>query len=108
MTWTNTGTQPHSATSTVSETNPVTFDSGFSIPASRTASLSTQPGTYDYFCVSHPFMRGKVIVDPNAPAPAPGGIARERRSKRNSGVRGDPWVSYPDPDVIIRARRRPT
>jgi quinohemoprotein ethanol dehydrogenase len=70
VTWTNTGAQPHTATSTVSETNPVTFDSGILDPGQSFSFRFDTPGTYDYFCTVHPFMRGKVIVDPNAPAPA--------------------------------------
>jgi alcohol dehydrogenase (cytochrome c) len=70
VTWTNTGAQPHSATSTVSETNPVTFDSDILDPGQSYSFTFEKPGTYDYFCVPHPFMRGKVIVDPNAPKPA--------------------------------------
>jgi quinohemoprotein ethanol dehydrogenase len=71
VTWTNTGAQPHSATSTVSETNPIQFDSGILNPGDSYSFTFDTPGTYDYFCVPHPFMRGKVIVDPNAEAPAP-------------------------------------
>ncbi len=70
VTWTNTGAQPHSATSTVSETNPVKFDSGILEPGASYSFTFDKAGTYDYFCVPHPFMRGKVIVDPNAPKPA--------------------------------------
>ncbi|MFN8594511.1 MAG: PQQ-dependent dehydrogenase, methanol/ethanol family [Thermomicrobiales bacterium] len=80
VTWTNTGAQPHSATSTVSETNPVSFDSGILNPGQSFSFTFDKPGTYDYFCVPHPFMRGKVIVDPNAPKPtsqATGGAPNE-------------------------------
>jgi amicyanin len=70
VTWTNTGAQPHSATSTVTETNPTKFDSGIMTHGQSYSFTFTKPGTYDYFCVPHPFMRGKVIVDPNAPKPA--------------------------------------
>jgi amicyanin len=70
VTWTNTGSQPHSATSTVSESNPTKFDSGILNPGQSYSFKFEKAGTYDYFCVPHPFMRGKVIVDPNAPAPS--------------------------------------
>jgi alcohol dehydrogenase (cytochrome c) len=71
VTWTNDGAQPHSATSTVSESNAVKFDSGILNPGQTYSFTFDQAGTYDYFCIVHPFMRGKVIVDPNAPKPAP-------------------------------------
>jgi plastocyanin len=29
----------------------------------------TDPGVYWYFCRPHPFMRGTITIDPNAPAP---------------------------------------
>jgi alcohol dehydrogenase (cytochrome c) len=69
VTWTNDGAQPHSATSTVSESNAVKFDSGILNPGQKFSFTLDKPGTYDYFCIVHPFMRGKVIVDPNAPKP---------------------------------------
>ena len=47
------------------------FDSGILNPGQSYSFTFDHAGTYDYFCVPHPFMRGKVIVDPNAPAPAP-------------------------------------
>jgi quinohemoprotein ethanol dehydrogenase len=81
VTWTNTGAQPHSATSTVSETNPTKFDSGIMTPGQSYSYTFTKPGTYDYFCVPHPFMRGKVIVDPNAPKP----VANQAASPIPSG-----------------------
>jgi alcohol dehydrogenase (cytochrome c) len=71
VTWTNDGAQPHSATSTVSETNAVKFDSGILNPGQSYSFSFEKAGTYDYFCVVHPFMRGKVIVDQNAPKPEP-------------------------------------
>jgi alcohol dehydrogenase (cytochrome c) len=66
VTWTNVGDQPHSATSAAI---PKVWDTGI-LTKGQTASFTfTQEGTFDYFCIPHPFMRGKVIVNRNAPQP---------------------------------------
>ncbi len=49
VTWTNTGQQPHSATSTVSETNPNTLDTGILLNGQSASVTFDKPGTYDYF-----------------------------------------------------------
>jgi quinohemoprotein ethanol dehydrogenase len=65
VTWTNEGPTVHTATADAGQ-----FDSGI-LEAGQSYSFTFDtPGSYDYFCVPHPFMRGKVIVDVNAPMPA--------------------------------------
>ena len=66
VTWTNTGAQPHSATSAA---NPKVWDTGILSPGQTASFTFNDEGSFDYFCIPHPFMRGKVIVDHNAPAP---------------------------------------
>jgi amicyanin len=68
VTWTNTGEQPHTVTSLSTSTEE--FDSGIMNHGQTYSHTFQQAGTYDYFCTVHPFMRGKVIVDANAPQPA--------------------------------------
>ena len=70
VTWTNAGDIAHTVTSTPGEADAVKFDSDLLQPGKSYSFTFTKPGTYDYFCEPHPFMRGIVIVDPNAPAPA--------------------------------------
>lgn len=70
VTWTNTGQQPHSATSAA---NPQAFDTGVLPPGGTASQTFNDEGSFDYYCIPHPFMRGKVIVDKNAPAPVEGG-----------------------------------
>jgi amicyanin len=70
VTWTNAGDIAHTVTSTPGEAAAVKFDSNLLQPGKSYSFTFTKPGTYDYFCEPHPFMRGIVIVDPNAPAPA--------------------------------------
>jgi plastocyanin len=38
------------------------FDSGLIQPGGRWSHTFTQPGTYDFTCTPHPFMKGVVIV----------------------------------------------
>ena len=45
VTWSNTGSQPHSATSTVSESNPTKFDSGILNPGQSYSYTFEKPGT---------------------------------------------------------------
>jgi plastocyanin len=66
VTWTNVGTQPHSATSLA---NPRIWDTGILTTGQSASFTFTQEGWFDYFCIPHPFMRGTVIVNRNAPQP---------------------------------------
>jgi quinohemoprotein ethanol dehydrogenase len=65
ITWTNTGPTVHTTTSD----NGV-WDSGDMNVGDSFSFTFTDPGVYWYFCRPHPFMRGTITIDPNAPAPA--------------------------------------
>ncbi|MCA1644117.1 MAG: PQQ-dependent dehydrogenase, methanol/ethanol family [Chloroflexi bacterium] len=65
ITWTNTGDLTHTVTS-----DDIVFDSGDLAPGQTFSFTFDQPGTYWYFCRPHPFMRGRIVVAANAPAPA--------------------------------------
>jgi len=67
VTWTNDGPTVHTATADAG-----LFDSGILEAGESYSFTFDEPGSYDYFCVPHPFMRGKVIVDANAPPPSTG------------------------------------
>jgi plastocyanin len=57
--WVNRDDVPHTVTSTA---KPKAFDSG-ALDGEESFTFTFQtPGTYDYFCVLHPHMTGKVIV----------------------------------------------
>ena len=68
VTWTNTGTQPHTATAYSNSFNTGVLSHGQS--ASHTF---TTPGTFTYFCQVHPFMHGTIVVlaSTTTTAPAP-------------------------------------
>jgi quinohemoprotein ethanol dehydrogenase len=69
ITWTNQGPTVHTTTSD----NQV-WDSG-DLAVGQSFSFTFQdPGVYWYFCRPHPWMRGTITVDPNAPAPQGGAI----------------------------------
>ncbi|HEY3063942.1 MAG TPA: PQQ-dependent dehydrogenase, methanol/ethanol family [Chloroflexota bacterium] len=64
ITWTNTGPTVHTTTS-----DNTVWDSGDMNVGDTFSFTFTDPGVYWYFCRPHPFMRGTITIDPNAPAP---------------------------------------
>ena len=101
ITWTNTGTSPHDATSTDGSWQTPLLSSGGS--ASVTFSI---PGTFDYTCVLHPWMKGTVVVTPavSAPAPAP---APTNPSPPENAVVSVPLPAPSTPDVAPAANPAP-
>lgn len=74
VTWHNTGTQAHGVTSRDQLFDSRLLDSG------RSWSYTfEEPGTYHYFCVPHPWMKGTVIVTP-AEEPPPRPTSTPRRT----------------------------
>lgn len=57
VTWTNTGRAPRTATSTGN------FNTGTLGPGQSYTYTFTEAGTYDYFALTYPTMKGKVIVE---------------------------------------------
>lgn len=64
--WTNDDAQVHTVTSGTSDGTIGTADGGFESPFMNPGDTFTHtfdtPGTYDYFCVPHPWMRATVTV----------------------------------------------
>jgi amicyanin len=56
--WTNNDPFPHTVTAT-----DKSFDSGLIQPGKTYRHTFTKAGTFNYFCVPHPFMKGLVIVE---------------------------------------------
>jgi plastocyanin len=69
ITWTNKGPTVHTTTS-----DNGLWDSGDLQVGQSFSFMFTDPGVYWYFCRPHPFMRGTITIDPNAPAPQGGSI----------------------------------
>lgn len=63
ITWTNVGKAPHSATA-----DNHSFDTGVLQHGQSGSHTFTTPGTYTYFCIVHPYMKGTIVVLANAPA----------------------------------------
>ena len=66
ITFTNSGSSAHDATSTDGSWKTPLLPSG----ASASVTFAT-PGTFNFTCVLHPWMKGTVVVTPAATAPAP-------------------------------------
>ncbi len=61
--WTNDDENPHTVTSGNPKTGPDDqFDSGFMVAGDTFSWTFEKAGTYDYFCILHPWMTGSVVV----------------------------------------------
>ncbi len=60
LTWKNTDIVAHTATSDTGAS--MTFDSKFVLPGEAWSSTFTKPGTVNYHCTPHPWMRASVTV----------------------------------------------
>ncbi len=67
VTWTNDDTAAHTVTSGNLSTDPdnvgTVFDSSIFMSGKTFENTFDEAGEYDYFCVVHPWMTGKVIVE---------------------------------------------
>jgi plastocyanin len=67
VTWTNDDTAPHTVTSGIVENNvpkpDAVFDSGIMNNGASFSFVFSEVGEYDYYCMLHPFMTGKVVVN---------------------------------------------
>ena len=68
VTWTNADATMHTVTSGTSVNNAGTpdgvFDSGFLMEGATWSYTFQQAGEFDYYCLPHPWMKGRVIVTP--------------------------------------------
>ncbi len=63
VTWTNDDIAVHTVTSGVpSEGHNGIFDSGLISPGTTFTNQFDEEGTFDYYCIAHPWMTGKVVV----------------------------------------------
>jgi len=65
VTWTNVGKQPHTATAT-----DHSWTTSLLKPGQSGSHTFTAPGTYTYFCIVHPWMKGTVVVLANTTTPS--------------------------------------
>jgi plastocyanin len=61
--WINTDSAAHTVTSGLPGIPDATFDSGMLMPDQKWEFVFTDSGEYDYHCMLHPWMTGKVIVN---------------------------------------------
>ena len=57
MEWTNRDQVPHTVTA-----RDGSFDSGIIQPGATWRHRFDRPGSYDFYCAPHPFMRGTLVV----------------------------------------------
>src|SRR5215207_3607445 len=66
VTWTNTGSRPHTVTA-----DDGSFDSGRLDPGELFSQTFDEPGTFTYFCGFHPEMQGSIVVADSHEEPVP-------------------------------------
>ncbi len=59
VTWVNTGTQPHTSTSSDGG-----WDTGIIVPGGTATTVMNKVGTFHFYCIPHPWMTGEVVVTP--------------------------------------------
>jgi plastocyanin len=93
--WTNLDSVPHTVTSTSG-----IFDSGVMDEGEIFSYTFRDPGTYDYYCLLHPYMKAKVIVTPSeGPRPAAAGMSQvEERRVEDQAEEGQAEDSRPAAD----------
>ena len=63
VTWTNDDLSVHTATSGIPSDGPNgIFDSGLISPGKTFTNQFDEEGTFDYYCIAHPWMTGNVVV----------------------------------------------
>ncbi len=63
VTWSNDDTAAHTVTSGSASDGPDgIFDSGLISPGDTYTNQFNEEGNFDYYCIAHPWMTGKVIV----------------------------------------------
>ncbi|MDA7943365.1 MAG: plastocyanin/azurin family copper-binding protein, partial [Nitrosopumilus sp.] len=64
VTWDNADTAAHTVTAgSISEGPTGAFDSGLFLAGSQYSVTLEDPGTYEYFCLVHPWMAGSITVN---------------------------------------------
>ena len=82
VTWDNTDTAAHTATGGTATDGPSgVFDSSLIMAGGSFTHEFTEAGTFDYFCMVHPWMAGTVIVEDAAAAEAAAAEAAAARSE---------------------------
>jgi len=92
VTWDNTDTAAHTASSGTPTDGPSgVFDSGLMMAGGSYSYTADTAGTFDYFCMVHPWMEGTIIVEAAgaaeaaaaeaAAAPAEGGEGKKAEKK---------------------------
>jgi plastocyanin len=95
VTWKNSGREAHSVTS-----RDHLFDSRLLDPGDDWSHTFETPGTYRYFCVPHPWMKGTVVVTaPDEESPRRPSGSSGTGSSESGGSSGSGAVSTPTPDA---------